>query len=167
MVGSQAVRLIKPQNVGELAVANSIMRLMAQEGMELPLDTFVKYKNDISLWYKEMATYGLHTEEVKIIEPILKPLFGVADSQEAVMQLVMLEEVAGFNLTEANSLRRAIARKDPVILQETKELYYEKGEKLGTSQYLLDYIWNVQIYRQQGYVEMPDYTFTTNQVGCY
>ena len=44
MVGSQAIKLIKPENIAELAIANSIMRLMAQEGMELPLDTLLSSK---------------------------------------------------------------------------------------------------------------------------
>lgn len=151
MVGSQAVKLIKPRSVAELAIANSIMRLMAQEGMELPLDVFVKYKNDLGKWYQEMQLYGLSRNEINILEPILKPLYGVADSQEAAMMLVMLPQVTNFTLNDANSLRKAIAKKDAKTLEKTKKMYYEKGKELGTSQYLLDYVWNVQIGRQIGY----------------
>ena len=151
MVGSQAVRMIKPESLTELAVANSIMRLMAQDNMDLPLDTFVKYKKDIQHWYHEMELYGLNADNVELLEKHLKILYGVADSQESVMQLTMDEKITGFTLNEANSLRKAIAKKDFATLQKTKKMYYEKGEALGTDKYLLDYVWNVQIGRQIGY----------------
>lgn len=150
MVGSQAIKLIKPETISELAIANSIMRLMAQEGMELPLDTFVKYKNNIAEWYHEMQLYGLTSAEVSILEPYLKQLYGVADSQESVMLLTMDPKITGFTLNEANSLRKAIAKKNHDILLKTKKMFYEKGKELKTNQYLLDYVWNVQIGRQVG-----------------
>lgn len=151
MVGSQAIKLIKPESVGELAVANSIMRLMAQDNMDLPLDTFVRYKKDLNLWYHEMKLYGLTQAEIQVLEPYLKPLYGVADSQEVAMQLTMDPKITGFNLTQANSLRKAIAKKDFEVLTKTKEMFYEHGRALGTSQFMLDYVWNVQIGRQVGY----------------
>ena len=151
MVGGQAIRLIKPESLAELAIANSIMRLMAQDNMDLPLDTFVKYKKNIKEWYHEMSLYGLGPAEVAILEPHLKVLYGVADSQEAVMQLTMDEKITGFTLNEANSLRKAIAKKDAETLLKTKKLFYEKGKELGTNEFLLDYVWNVQIGRQIGY----------------
>jgi DNA polymerase III subunit alpha len=151
MVGSQAIKLIKPVSIAELAIANSIMRLMAQDNMELPLDTFVKYKKNLNEWYHEMSLYGLNREHVDILEPHLKVLYGVADSQEAAMMLVMDEKITNFSLNEANSLRKAIAKKDFKVLQKTKEMYYQKGQELGTDMFLLDYVWNVQIGRQIGY----------------
>lgn len=151
MVGSQSVKLIKPESLVELAVANSIMRLMAQKNMDLPLDTFVSYKKDINQWYHEMALYGLTAKEVSILETHLKKLYGVADSQESVMQIVMDENISNFSLNEANSLRKAIAKKDAETLSKTKIMFYEKGKELGTSEFLLDYVWNIQIGRQIGY----------------
>lgn len=151
MVGSQAIKLIKPESIAELAIANSIMRLMAQDNMELPLDTFVKYKKDLGAWYHEMNLYGLGPREIEILEPHLKHLYGIADSQEAAMQLVMDEKITGFTLNEANSLRKAIAKKEASILAETKEMFYKKGSELGTNPFLLDYVWNIQIMRQAGY----------------
>ena len=151
MVGSQAIRLIKPESLAELAIANSIMRLMAQQGMDLPLDTFVKYKKNLQEWYHEMDLYGISPDEVSILEKHLKVLYGVADSQESVMQLTMDPKITNFSLNEANSLRKAIAKKDFETLQKTKQMFYQKGAEIGTSQYLLDYVWNIQIGRQIGY----------------
>ena len=151
MVGSQAIRSIKPKNIKELAISNSLMRLMAQDNMDLPLDTFVKYKKDISEWYHEMNLYGLGNAEIQILEPHLKPLYGVADSQESVMLLVMDEKITGLTLNEANGLRKAIAKKKADVLEKFKKLYYERGQELGTNKFLLDYVWNIQIGRQIGY----------------
>lgn len=151
MVGSQAIRLIHPETLAELAIANSIMRLMAQQGMELPLDTFVKYKKNIEEWYHELELYGLAPEHIEVLEKHLKPLYGVADSQESVMMLTMDSKIANFSLNDANYLRKAIGKKDFETLQKTKQMFYEKGDEIGTSRYLLDYVWNVQIGRQIGY----------------
>ena len=150
MVGSQAIKLIKPESLAELAVANSIMRLMAQDNMDLPLDTFVKYKKDLNLWRDEMNLYGLTQEEQKLMSKHLEVLYGVADSQESVMQLVMDEKISGFSLNEANFLRKAIAKKDAEVLEQTKELFYRKGKELGTTDFLLNYVWKIQIGRQIG-----------------
>jgi len=151
MVGSQAIRLIHPETLSELAIANSIMRLMAQDNMDLPLDTFVKYKKNLDEWYHEMQLYGLSPEHVEILEKHLKPLYGVADSQESVMMLTMDPKIANFSLNDANYLRKAIGKKDFITLQKTKQMFYEKGQETGTSPYLLDYVWNIQIGRQIGY----------------
>lgn len=108
-VGSQAIKKIRPQSIVELAVANSVMRLMSSDGGELPLETYVRFKNNINLWYNEMRLHGLNNEEIAILEKYLKPLSGVADSQEAAMLLSMDPNIAGFSVKDANKLRKAIA----------------------------------------------------------
>ena len=107
-VGHQAAIKVKPKNLLETAAANSLMRLMS-EGGEQPIDTFIKYKNDISLWYEEMRNYGLNDEEIKAMEEHLLKLNGVADTQESVMLLSMDKRIAGFDVKWANKLRKAIA----------------------------------------------------------
>lgn len=81
--GIQGIALTRPQSVDELAILNSVIRLMAQEkGAEQPLNKFARFKNDISLWYKEMKSYGLTSEEMKILEPVVKISYGICESQE-------------------------------------------------------------------------------------
>ena len=64
-VGSQAAKKIKPASILEMTDANGLMRLMtAEKGEETPMEKYIKYKNDISLWYKEMDEYGLTKEVV-------------------------------------------------------------------------------------------------------
>jgi len=82
-VGAQAAKKIKPHNPLEMADANGLMRLMASEpGAEMPLDKYVRYKNDISQWYNEMDACGLTKEEERYIEPYFKSSYGVPPSQE-------------------------------------------------------------------------------------
>jgi DNA polymerase III subunit alpha len=149
-VGHQAAIKVKPKNLLETAAANSLMRLMS-EGGEQPIDTFIKYKNDISLWYEEMRSYGLNDEEIKVMEDHLLKLNGVADTQESVMLLSMDKRIAGFDVKWANKLRKAIAKKDQKALEEAQNKFFENGKALGNRDEILNYVWNVQIKRQLGY----------------
>ena len=110
-VGLQAAKRIQPHSLVELATANSIMRLMVTDG-EQPIDTYIRYKNDISEWYKCMREdYHLTEEEIKVVEPYLLPVYGVGDTQEIVMELSMDKKIADFSVAESNKLRKSIAKK--------------------------------------------------------
>lgn len=148
-VGHQTAIKVKPNNLLEAAVANSLMRLMS-DGEEQPVDTYVKYKNDISLWYKEMESFGLSNEEVAVLERHLKDIYGVADTQEVVMTMVMDKDIANFTIEESNKLRKAIAKKKSNVLEEVKSMFFTKGREAGASDNLLNYVWNVQFKRQFG-----------------
>lgn len=151
-MGIQTVKKAKPSNLIELAAANSIMRLLGDH-KESPIDTFVKHKNNIQLWYDEMSKYDLNTDEIKVIEKHLLKFYGVADTQEAVMLLSMDKNISGFDVLEANKLRKSISKpkKMKKELASIKERYYEKGKELGTRKQLLDYVWDIQITRQLSY----------------
>ncbi|MEB5480917.1 hypothetical protein P8825_15230 [Shouchella clausii] len=150
-IGHQSAIKVKPKNLLEVAAANSLMRLMADGGQEQPIDTFVRYKNNITLWYEEMKNFGLNEDEIKIMEHYLLPLSGVADTQEVVMRMSMDERISGFDIPWANKLRKAIAKRSKAALDETKDEYYKRGKEAGTSKALLDYVWEVQIKRMLGY----------------
>jgi DNA polymerase-3 subunit alpha len=76
----------------------------------------------------------------------------VADTQESVMLLSMDKRIAGFDVKEANKLRKAIAKKqDKKSLDAVRDSFYKSGRELGNSEAILDYVWNVQIKRQLGY----------------
>ena len=108
VTGGQAIRKIRPKNLTELAISNSIMRLMCDEG-EQPMDIYVKHRLCPQTWYDEMRDAGLNADEVKVVEKYLKEKCGVADSQEVVMQLSMDPKISGFTMKEANRLRKTIA----------------------------------------------------------
>lgn len=151
-VGQQAIQKIKPRSLIELGVANAVMRLMAQDkGAEQPLDKYVRYKNDITEWYKTMKEYDLTDEEITIMEKHLSHVSGMATMQEEVMRLVMDERISNFDMVGANKLRKSIAKKKKKLQQEAKDNFYKVGESVGASQNLLDYVWKECIVPQLGY----------------
>ena len=150
-VGSQSIKYIEPKSLAQLAIANSLMRLMAPDGEDQPIDIYVKYKTAPQLWYNDMYNAGLTTEEIKILEKYLKVKNGVADSQEVVMQLSMDPQISGFSMKDANRLRKIIAKKNFNDIESMHEFYLESGKKLGTSRALLDYVWDKQFKLSFGY----------------
>lgn len=166
-VGLQAAKRIKPHSLVELATANSIMRLMVSgEGAEQPIDTYIKYKNDISLWYKCMREeYHLTEDEIKILEKYLLPVYGVGDTQEIVMELSMDEHISGFNVTQSNKLRKGISKKDKELQQSMKKMFFEHGKEIHTSKNLLNYIWKEVIGKQLGYSFSKNHTYPYSCIG--
>lgn len=150
-VGQQAIQKIKPRSLIELGVANSVMRLMAQDkNAEQPLDKYVRYKNNIDEWYKTMHGYELTDKEIAIMEKHLSHVSGMATMQEEVMKLVMDNQISNFDMVGANKTRKSIAKKKKKLQQEAKDNFYEGGLKLGTSENLLNYVWQECIVPQLG-----------------
>ncbi len=63
---------------------------------------------------------------------ILEPTYGIIVYQEQIMQLV--QAVAKFNLAKADTLRRAIGKKDIDLLESLKEEFFENSLSNGYSQ---------------------------------
>ena len=164
--GIQGIALTRPESVDDLAVLNSVIRLMAQEkGAEQPLNKYARFKNNINLWYQEMQDYGLTKEEQKILEPIVKQSYGICESQEKFMQLVQMPECGGFNLTWADKLRKAIAKKNPKGFLELQEEYYKNIDEKGLSKNLCNYVWNVLVSTSKGYGFNASHTLAYSLVG--
>lgn len=137
--GRQTLEKINARTFDEVAAANSLMRL-STDG-EQPVDKYVRYKNDINEWEKDMDSYGLTEDEKQIVRIILEDRYGVCDTQELLMLLAMDKGVANYDLKEANSLRKSVAKKDPAKQAIEKEYFFKKGKENGTSENLLNYIW--------------------------
>ena len=164
--GIQGIALTKPESVDDLAVLNSVIRLMAQEkGAEQPLNKYARFKNNIRLWYKEMEDYGLTKEEQTLLEPIVKQSYGICESQEKFMQLVQMPECGGFNLTWADKLRKAIAKKNPKGFLELQEEYFANVEEKNLSKNLCNYVWNVLVSTSKGYGFNASHTLAYSLVG--
>ena len=150
--GIQGIALTKPKSVDDLAVLNSVIRLMAQEkGGEQPLNKYARFKTNPNLWYQEMSEYGLNREEQKVLEPIVGISYGICESQEKFMQLVQLPECGGFDLTFADKLRKSIAKKNPAEYDKLTKIFFEETAKKGCSARLCNYVWNVLIATSRGY----------------
>src|SRR3712207_2001544 len=65
LAGEQALKAIKPMNLLEASAGNTLMRLMVEDGQERPLEMYVRYKQDINEWYKDMRAFGLNDNEMR------------------------------------------------------------------------------------------------------
>ena len=147
LVGSQAAKKIAPKDIWELTDANGLMRLMtAEKGEETPMEKYIRYKNDISLWYDEMRREGLTKEEMKFVEPYFKQSYGVPPSQEQLMQMLMDENICNFTLAEANTARKIVGKKQMSKIPELqkKVLFQASSPALGK------YIWKYGAGPQMG-----------------
>lgn len=148
-VGQQALYKLNARSFDELCAGNSLMRL-STDG-EQPLDKYVRFKNDISLWYEEMHNSLLLSDEIEILRGHLEDRYGICDTQEGLMLLSMSPKISGFSLTQANKFRKAVAKQDKELIKEQRIKFYESGKKLGTRKEFLDYVWNKELKPQFGY----------------
>ena len=147
-VGRQATTKIKPRTIQELSDSNGLMRLAASEkGSETPMEKYIRFKNDISLWYTEMKRYGLTQEEVKAVKPYFEISYGVPPSQEQLMRMLMDTNICNFSLAEANDARKIISKKQTKRISELKDKIITKAK----SDNLGKYIWECGIKPQASY----------------
>ncbi|MCM8776039.1 MAG: DNA polymerase III subunit alpha, partial [Candidatus Omnitrophica bacterium] len=78
------------------------------------------------------------------LEPILKETYGVILYQEQVMRIV--NELAGFTLAQADSLRRAIGKKIPEIMEREKKAFMDGAARKGVPAKVAERIWNLIDY---------------------
>lgn len=102
------------------------------------VDEFIKRKHG------KIATLYDHP----LLEPILKDTYGIIVFQEQVMKIV--HELAGFSLAQADLLRRAISKKDPLVMEEQRTHFMEGALKKNVDRKKAEQIFN-QIEHFAGY----------------
>ena len=147
LVGSQGIKKVQPRTLNDLSNTNGIIRLMAQDGQELPLDKFVRYKNNINLWYQEMKDMGLSNDEMKVMEKYMLKSHGLAISQECIMWSLMDPDICNFNLAESNKARKIISKKK----MDKLPALHEKVLKQAKSKAIGKYEWKYVISPSAGY----------------
>ena len=147
-VGGQAAKKIKPHSILEMADANGLMRLMTSEkGEETPMEKYIRFKNNIHLWYKEMDEFGLTKDEQEVLKPHFLKSHGVPPSQEQLMTMLMDPKICGFTLKEANAARKIVGKKQMSKIPELRE----KVLSQATSPCMGNYVWKCGIGPQMGY----------------
>lgn len=150
--GIQGIALIKPKSVDELAVLNSVIRLMAPDkDSEQPLQTWAKYRQNIDLWIKEMRDYGLTEEEIQWLSSHSAVTEGICESQEGLMSLVQEDRLGGHNLNFADRCRKALAKKIGSLFDECEKQYFETLKEKNCSEKLGHYVWDILLRVQRGY----------------
>lgn len=149
--GIQAIELIQPQSLYELATINSVMRLMASDGGEMPLIQYKHRKDNPRLWYNEMARYGLTDREIKILEAQVGDTYGMCITQEQLMALVQDPKISGFSFAESDYVRKVVGKKKMSEIPALYQRFVEEGMKRGNRKSFIDYIWNELFAVQLGY----------------
>ncbi|NQW29402.1 MAG: DNA polymerase III subunit alpha [Ignavibacteria bacterium] len=108
-----ALRRLKPTCLDDLIAMNALYR----PGPMANIDLFIDRKHGISK--PEYAHPAM--------EPILNKTYGVIVYQEQVMQLV--QTLAGFSLSQADIMRRAMGKKDTKIMQQQQDLFVVGAKK--------------------------------------
>ena len=139
-IGSQGIKKVHPDTLNDLSNTNGVIRLMAEEGKEPPLDKFVRYKNNINLWYDEMKKTGLTQNEMKIMEKYMLKSHGIAISQECIMWSLQDKDICGFSLKEANKARKIISKKKMDQLPKLKQSVFERAKTPEIGRYEWEYV---------------------------
>ena len=121
--------------------------MTAEKGAETPMEKYIRYKNNLSLWYQEMDRAGLTKEEQTAVEPYFKQSYGVPPSQEQLMRMLMDDKICGFSLKEANAARKIVGKKQMAKIPELHQQILDKA----TSSALGKYIWECGVGPQMGY----------------
>ena len=110
MVGRQGAILIKPRSIEELTAVNALIRLMADDGEERPMDRYVRHKAHPEEWEKELDEYGLSEEEKAVLHKHFDSSYGVCYAQEQMMMALMDPGICGFDFKASNQARKIVAR---------------------------------------------------------
>lgn len=140
-LGINALKKLLPMTLIELSDGNNIIRLIGNA-----IDKYIKYKNNSELFDEDFKQ--LTPEERSIYKEILEDSYYVAITQEDMMLLSMK---AGFNMKQANGLRKAVAKKKPKLMEEKHKELFEIGEKAGFRNEFLEILWNDFIKPLEGY----------------
>lgn len=148
--GKQALSVIKPSSLPELAAINSLMRLMPDPGKDTPAEEYAFYKYHPEQLRKDIYALDGTEKEKAILYNFLKQYNGVCESQENIMLLSMIPEFTNFGYKDANGLRKLIAKKKMSEIPSFRKKFMAAGKAQGCSPGILKYLWDVQVHRQLG-----------------
>lgn len=110
---TEYLRQLKPRNLEELTAMNALYR-------PGPMDNIPEF---IDRKYGRKPIEYLHP----LMERRLANTYGIIVYQEQVMQLV--QDLAGFTLAQADTLRRAMGKKDEKLMAQQRQAFIEGAQK--------------------------------------
>ena len=120
-LGKQTAKKLKPENLEQLSALIAILRpgcLEALRDGKSVTNHYIDKKNGL-----ESVDY-FHPA----LEPILNSTYGEMIYQEQAMEIAKV--IAGFNLQEADGLRKAIGKKKPEEMAKVKKKFIKGAKKL-------------------------------------
>ena len=121
-LGQSIAKKAKPRSIEDLAALVSIMRPGCMEAI---VDGKSLTNHYIDRKHGREAVDYFHPS----LEEILKETYGILVYQEKSMKIA--QEIADFNLKEADVLRKAIGKKKTDVMAEVKKTFMEKSSKKG------------------------------------
>jgi DNA polymerase-3 subunit alpha len=122
-LGKHWAKQVKPRNIKELAALISLIR----PGTLLAKDSNGKSMTQVYVDRKSGLSPVDYPDDS--LEPILKETYGVLVYQEQSMKIA--QQLAGFDLKEADSLRKAIGKKKADLMEKVKKSFLEGAESKG------------------------------------
>jgi DNA polymerase-3 subunit alpha len=116
---------MKPTTFEDIAALNALYR-------PGPLHFIPEY---IARKHKRKAIEYLHPK----LKPILENTYGILVYQEQLMQIA--KELAGFSLSEADTLRKAVGKKIKNLLQEQEKKFVDGAVRNGVKKEIAQKIW--------------------------
>ena len=121
-LGRSWAKKVRPKNINELAALISLIRPGC-------LKAFTDGKSMTQHYVDRKANIDPVTYPDESLEHILKETYGVLVYQEQSMMIA--QELAGFTLKDADSLRKAIGKKKAGLMSEVKESFLRGAESKG------------------------------------
>ncbi|MBN1780298.1 DNA polymerase III subunit alpha [bacterium] len=138
------LRKLKPESIDDLIAMNALYR-------PGPMD-----------WIDDFIDRKLERTKVEYLHPLMEPVLnethGIIVYQEQVMQIA--SALGGFSLGEADLLRRAMGKKDPVLMQEQRIKFVSGAEGKGINAELANEIFDVMD-------KFAGYGFNKSHATCY
>ena len=138
------LKKLQPETIDDLIAMNALYRPGPMEW----IDDFIDRK------FGRTKVEYLHS----LMEPVLKETHGIIVYQEQVMQIA--SALGGFNLGEADILRRAMGKKDPVLMQQQREKFVKGAAEKNISDTLANDIFDLMD-------RFAGYGFNKSHAACY
>ena len=159
-VGLGIAKKLKPQNPMEMTAANAMMRLMSEKDKESQQDRYARIqKSGLKVFDTEMRQAGLDEHMIELMHKHCDQYWGCCAIQEQMMMLLM--DVAGFTLGEANNARKIVGKKQMSKIPELREQVYSRFDRVQSA----NYFWENAIAPQLGYAFSLNHSLPYSFVG--
>jgi DNA polymerase III subunit alpha len=138
------LRELKPNRIEDLIAMNALYR----PGPMVYIPSYIQRKHG-----KEKIEY-----DIPVMQEYLEETYGITVYQEQVMLLSQL--LANFTKGEADSLRKAMGKKDEKLMNKLKPQFVENCKKNGYDETVVSKIW-------KDWVSFAGYAFNKSHSTCY
>jgi DNA polymerase III alpha subunit len=122
-LGQHWCKTIKPENIEELAAIGALIRPGCLHKSGSPPKSMTQRYADRKHGLEPVESYH------PALDSILKPTYNCLVFQEQAMAIA--QKIAGFDLNDADQLRKAIGKKSTELMAKTEKIFIEGCEKTG------------------------------------